>query len=284
MAQSDMHPAVEAKGGQTKAGVVAGGGGGKQKKKIKKRPDKAAETEAAKKRVVDGKVKGAARDATATASMAASSASSARSSLKSTGSSSTASHEEAIIASQLDRLPSPMRKLLEWKNSPGTTERRKEEADPNQERPKYWNNVPKPCDPTTNPALSMAAMRTEAKEHQKRVREQQEALLRTSTSEPEEPWYLDEPEELKEELLTYQHRPSDHHRNESDKRSPEENMAVIRLYGGVQFPGGPLEATPRRWLKKLGTVKKRRKLNNNREQDTSVVEDNGGGSSEGQFE
>ena len=89
--------------------------------------------------------------------------------------------------------------------------------------------------------------------------------------------HLDGPEELKEELLT------DHHRNESDKRSPEENMAVIRLYGGVQFPGGPLEATPRRWLKKLGTVKKRRKLNNNREQDTSV-EDNGGGSSEGQFD
>ena len=90
---------------------------------------------------------------------------------------------------------------------------------------------------------------------------------------------MDEPEDLKEKLLAYEHRPSDHHRNESDKRTPEENMAVIKLYGGVQFPGGPLEVTPRRLLKKLSTVKKRRKLNNNREQDTAVDD----GSSEGQL-
>ena len=271
-AQSDFI-SVKVGEGQTKVAVVVagggggGGGGGKQKKKIKKRPDKAEIEADGCKRVDKDKVKGvttAARDV----SYVASSASSARSSLKSTGSS---AKEEAIIASQLDRLPSPMRKLLEWKNSPGTE--RKNEGP--KEKPKYWNNVPKPCDPVQ----SMAAMRTEAKEHQKKVREQQEALLRTSTSEPEEPWYMDEPEDLQEKLLTYQHRPSDHHRNESDKRSPEENMAVIKLYGGVQFPGGPLEVTPRRWLKKLNTVKKRRKLNNNREQDTAVD----GGSSEGQF-
>ena len=264
--------------GQTKAAAAVASGGGKQKKKIKKRPDKAEADDVG--RQGKGKVKGKVEKLKdVSSSMAASSASSARSSLKSTGSSA-ASNEEAIIASQLDRLPSPMRKLLEWKNSPGT-ERRKASEDPNKEKPKYWNNVPKPCDPTTNPALSMAAMRTEAKEHQKKVKEQQEALLRTSTSEPEEPWYMDEPEDLKEKLLTYQHRPSDHHRNESDKRSPEENMAVIKLYGGVQFPGGPLEDTPRRWLKKLRTVKKRRKLNNNREQDTAVDD---GGSSEGQLD
>jgi hypothetical protein len=81
---------------------------------------------------------------------------------------------------------------------------------------------------------------------------------------------MDEPDELRERLMAYEHRPSDHHRNESDKRSPEENVAVIRLYGGVQFPGGPLQSTPGRWLKKTNTVKKKRKLNNNKEQETAA--------------
>lgn len=274
-AQSDFI-SVEVKKRQTKAAAVdvVADGGGKQKKKMKKRLDKVeAEVDVGRqgKRVDESKVKGptAATVAARDVSSVASSASSARSSLKSTGSS---VKEEAIIAPQLDRLPS---EWLEWKNSPGTE--RKNEGP--KEKPKYWNNVPKPCDPTTNPGLTMAAMRTEAKEHQKKVKEQQEELLRTSTSEPEEPWYMDEPDDLKETLRNYQHRPSDHHKNESDKRTPEENMDVIRLYGGVQFPGGPLEDTPRRWLRKPSTVKKRRKLNNNREQDTAVD----GGSSEGQL-
>jgi hypothetical protein len=155
------------------------------------------------------------------------------------------------------------------KSSPGGQTKASPNDEP-KEKPKYWNNVPKPCDPKANPVQSMAAMRTEAKQHQQKVKEEQEALLRTSTSEPEEPWYMDEPDELRERLMAYEHRPSDHHRNESDKRSPEENVAVIRLYGGVQFPGGPLQSTPGRWLKKTNTVKKKRKLNNNKEQETAA--------------
>ena len=42
---------------------------------------------------------------------------------------------------------------------------------------------------------------------------------------------------------------SDHHKNPNDKKTPEENMQLIRMYGGIQFPGTPLDVTPRHYLR-----------------------------------
>ncbi len=44
---------------------------------------------------------------------------------------------------------------------------------------------------------------------------------------------------------------SDHHKNANDKKTPEENMHLIRMYGGTQFPGTPLDVTPRHVLRSL---------------------------------
>jgi hypothetical protein len=44
---------------------------------------------------------------------------------------------------------------------------------------------------------------------------------------------------------------SDHHKNVNDKKTPEENLMLIRMYGGVQFPGTPLEATPPHMLRHI---------------------------------
>jgi len=74
-----------------------------------------------------------------------------------------------------------------------------------------------------------------------------------------EPWYEDEDGEFRDKLKDYDRRPSDHGRAEEEKRTPEENMAVIRLYGGVQFPGGRLQETPRRILLAADKRKKRAK-------------------------
>ena len=47
-------------------------------------------------------------------------------------------HEEEIISSQLERIPTPFRKFYEAKNR-GQYEERVEPED----KPKYWNNAPK---------------------------------------------------------------------------------------------------------------------------------------------
>jgi hypothetical protein len=43
---------------------------------------------------------------------------------------------------------------------------------------------------------------------------------------------------------------SDHQKNPNDKKTPEENIQLIRMYGGIQFPGTALETTPRHFLRR----------------------------------
>ena len=168
--------------------------------------------------------------------------------------------ESSVVLSQLDRLPSPVRKLLEMKARAATGE--PYHAEEPKEKPKYWDNKPKvdPNAPKVNPLHQMAQMRQEAKQHKLKMKEEQEAILKSAVNDPEEPWYNDEPEELQKALAGYEHRPSDHHRNASDKRTPEENMAVIKLYGGIQWPGGVLKENPKRLMKKILGRSKRRKI------------------------
>lgn len=175
---------------------------------------------------------------------------SARSSITSNAS------NDSLMSSQLERLPSPLRKLFEIRSRVAAGEIYVPEEP--KEKPKYWDNKPKETDPSTNPFRQMAEMRQEAKKYQKKMKEDQEAFLKAAPDEPEEPWYKDESEEFQKELKTHEHRPSNHHRAESEKRTPEENMAIIKLYGGIQFPETGLQITPKKILKKIFTKKKRK--------------------------
>ena len=175
--------------------------------------------------------------------------------------------EVPLTATQLERLPSPMRNLFELKSKAAAGEEVSappRRDPPEGERPKYWDNVPAPCDPAANPMLQLANMREEARRHREKVMAEQEAALDAQDDAADQPWYDEESEETRDQLRDYERRPSNHHKPESERRTPEENMAIVRLYGGAQFPGGdPGETrTPRRLLIG-GDANKRRKKQTN---------------------
>ncbi len=151
------------------------------------------------------------------------------------------SPETPLSTTQLERLPSPMRKFFEWKSRAASGELVRQESP--KEKPKYWDNNPTPCDPTLNPMLQMAKMREDYRKHQEHVKEEQEAILKTATD-AEEPWYDEEPDGIREQLKEYQRPPSNHHKPAGERRTPEENMAIVKLYGGAQFPQGDPGDTP----------------------------------------
>ncbi len=146
----------------------------------------------------------------------------------------------------IERIPSPMRRFFEFKSGLYVPP---SEPPPGVPRPKYWDNKPPTPsdDSSTNPLHQLAAMRAEAKRHQQMVAQEQAALLSAPTD-ASEPWYEEESEETKAQLKVHERRPSDHHKPEAERRTVEENMAVMKLYGGAQFPGGQLDLTPKRLL------------------------------------
>ena len=161
--------------------------------------------------------------------------------------------DAAFIASQLDRIPSPMRKIFEVKTKIAFGEEYIPEVP--KEKPKYWNNHPKE---TSNSHYDeLVQMRSEQKRHQKKVKEEQMALL-SSEQEAEEAWYKDESKEmqgqLQQRLQDCERRPSDLNRPDDERKTPQENMAIIQLYGGVQFPDTMLDMTPLNLLKKSDIV------------------------------
>ena len=110
-------------------------------------------------------------------------------------------HEDDIIASQLERIPTPFRKFYEAK-SKGEFGEREVPA----EKPAYWNNAPKPSEQGTNPFLEMAKLRSDVKKHKEEQKAQQVALEERTENEPEEAWYKDETDEFQEKLMDYHHR------------------------------------------------------------------------------
>jgi len=67
----------------------------------------------------------------------------------------------------------------------------------------------------------------------------------------EKPWYDDEDEDMQELL---KNRPTilrEIDQTQDRRLTPDENMAVIKMYGGVMFPGGEVEKTPKSWLFKI---------------------------------
>ncbi len=103
----------------------------------------------------------------------------------------------------MERIPTPFRKFYEAKNK-GQFEKRENEP---AEKPKYWNNAPKPSDPgVANPFLEMSKLRSDVKKHKEQQRAAQLALVESTEDEPEEAWYKDESLEFQENLKDYHHR------------------------------------------------------------------------------
>ena len=117
--------------------------------------------------------------------------------------------ESTTIAAQLDRIPSPMRKMFELRanhvlNPAGECGKKDPPLSPEGEVPKYWNNKPKTDPNAPSPFINafheMSAMKSEQKKHQAKIKEEQMALLSTSEGEPEEAWYKDESEEMQAQV------------------------------------------------------------------------------------
>jgi hypothetical protein len=82
--------------------------------------------------------------------------------------------EEAIIASQLDRLPTIFRKVFEIKS-------RGDDYVPERPKdgplPKYWNNVPKTDEAQVHAFHEMAHMKQECKKHKEQIKQEQVNIL-----------------------------------------------------------------------------------------------------------
>ena len=146
----------------------------------------------------------------------------------------TSSPENGMPATSLERLPSALQNMFIGNISPKSSP---------ENAPKWYNNTPKE---DANDQL-ISQMKNDFKKQVKKTQKEEESLLKVS-SEPSNPWYNDDEDDMKE-LLTK--RPSilkDVDMNQDRRLTPEENAAVIRMYGGVMFPGGLLEKTPKNLL------------------------------------
>ena len=90
-------------------------------------------------------------------------------------------------------------------------------------------------------------MKNDYNKQVKKQQKQEESLIKISDA-PSDPWYEDEADDMGELLAK---RPSilkEVDMNQDRRLTPEENSAVIKMYGGVMFPGGLLEKTPKNLL------------------------------------
>lgn len=146
-------------------------------------------------------------------------------------------------ATSLDRLPSALKNMFT----------KTENVSPNhspENAPKWFNNVPKEDPNYINPTKVMSEMKNDVNNQKKKQSKDEQILIKVS-DQADHPWYDDEDDDMKELL---QQRPSilkEIDQAQDRRLTPEENMAVIKMYGGVMFPGGPVEKTPKSWLFKI---------------------------------
>lgn len=145
-----------------------------------------------------------------------------------------------MTAASLDRLPSPLKDMFsKTENSP------KEKT---IDSPIWFDNVP--SDSSVNAMKEMCNMKADANRTQVKKSRDEENLIKVSDV-AETPWYDDEDDDMKELL---KNRPTilrEIDQTQDRRLTPEENMAVIKMYGGVMFPGGEVEKTPKSWLFKI---------------------------------
>ena len=155
------------------------------------------------------------------------------------GGSRTSSPENGMPATSLERLPSALKNMFVGNTSPKSSP---------ENAPKWYNNTPK--DDPNDPAKVIAQMKNDYNKQVKHQQKQEETLIKVSEA-PPSPWYEDDEEDMKDLLAK---RPSilrEVDMNQDRRLTPEENAAVIKMYGGVMFPGGGLETTPRNLLFKV---------------------------------
>ena len=145
-----------------------------------------------------------------------------------------------MTAASLDRLPSALKNMfVKTENTP-----KAKTAD----SPAWFDNVP--SESSTNAMKAMNAMKADAKGTQQKQSREEANLIQISDS-AEKPWYDDEDADMQELL---KNRPTilrEIDQTQDRRLTPEENMAVIKMYGGVMFPGGDVEKTPKSWLFKI---------------------------------
>merc|ERR1719184_758777 len=96
----------------------------------------------------------------------------------------------------------------------------------------------------------MNAMKADASRTQTKQSREEANLIKISDV-AGKPWYDDEDEDMQELL---KNRPTilrEIDQTQDRRLTPDENMAVIKMYGGVMFPGGEVEKTPKSWLFKI---------------------------------
>ena len=141
----------------------------------------------------------------------------------------------------LERLPSNLKNMFAGTKSPRSS--------PENGERKWFNNTPK-VDPEQEQQNKMIAqMKNDYNKQMKKQSKEEEKLIKVS-DQPSKPWYDDE-DDMKELLHK---RPSilkEVDMNQDRRLNPEDNAAVIKMYGGVMFPGGPIEKTPKNLLFKI---------------------------------
>ena len=153
----------------------------------------------------------------------------------------TSSPENNMPATSLERLPSPLKNMFSGTVTPKSSP---------ENAPKWYNNTPRDDPNFINPAKVITQMKNDVNKQVEKQLKQEQTLIKISDK-ADKPWYNEEDDDMKDLL---QKRPSilkeiDLHQ---DRRlTPEENMAVIKMYGGIMFPGSLMEKTPKNLLFKV---------------------------------
>lgn len=165
-------------------------------------------------------------------------------------------------ATSLDRLPSALKNMFT------KTENISPDHSP-ENTPKWFNNVPKEDPNYINPTKVMSEMKNDVNNQKKKQSKDEQILIKVS-DQADHPWYDDEDDDMKELL---QQRPSilkEVDQAQDRRLTPEENMAVIKMYGGVMFPGGPVEKTPKSWLFKIRKAIRADSIEKKKQRDSGI--------------
>merc|ERR1712106_719406 len=170
---------------------------------------------------------------------------------------------QSMPATSLDRLPSPLKMMF------AKTENVSPPNHSPENEPKWFNNVPKEDANYINPSKVMSDMKNDINKQKKKQSKDEQILIKVS-DQAENPWYDDNDDDMQELM---QKRPSiltEIDQAQDRRLTPEENVAVIKMYGGVMFPGGPVEKTPKSWLFKIRKAIRADSIEKKKQRDSGI--------------
>ena len=153
----------------------------------------------------------------------------------------TSSPENNMPATSLERLPSNLKNMFSGTVTPRSSP---------ENAPKWYNNTPKEDPNHISPTKAISQMKNDVNKQVEKQIKQEQTLIKISDK-ADNPWYNEEDDDMKDLL---QKRPSilkEIDLSQDRRLTPEENMAVIKMYGGIMFPGGLMEKTPKSLLFKI---------------------------------